>query len=287
MTRINRVVELLAERQPVYTTSVAEPGYEIGRDAAGSWADYLTIDLEHHPFEPAALRQFMRGLVDGGPTRSGHRTPPVVITLPTSGVDEQVIRANAWMIKQALAAGVHGLLLCHAETPAAVKAFVEYARYAFQPTGAGLGEGRRGAGGEAFAAEIWGLAPHDYLERADPWPLNPAGELVLGLKIENRRALERCEESLAVPGIAFAEWGPGDMGMCFGHKDAHDPPYPPEMAAARARVKAACERSGVAFLDLVRPDDVTRQIDDGVRVGAATAEAAEIGRHHTGRSMPW
>jgi 4-hydroxy-2-oxoheptanedioate aldolase len=287
MARINRAVELLADGQPVYTDGMAEPGYERGRAAAVSWADYLTIDLEHHPFEPAALRAFMRGLVDGGPTRSGHRTPAVVVTLPTSGVDELVIRANAWMIKQALAAGVHGLLLCHAEDPAAVMAFVEYTRYAFQPHGGGLGEGRRGAGGEAFAAEIWGLAKDDYLERADPWPLNKGGELMLGLKIENRRALEQCEESLAVPGIAFAEWGPGDMGMCFGHKDAHDPPYPPEMAAARARVKAACERAGVAFFDIVRPDDVTRQIDDGVRVGAATAEAAEIGRRHTARSLPW
>ena len=150
-----------------------------------------------------------------------------------------------------------------------------------------LGQGRRGAGGEAFAAEIWGLGKSDYLARADPWPLNPAGELMLGLKIENRRALEQAEASLAVPGIAFAEWGPGDMGMGFGHMDAHDPPYPPEMAAARARVKAACDQAGVAFLDLVRADDVARQLDDGVRVGAATAEAAEAGRRHSSRIMPW
>jgi hypothetical protein len=37
----------------------------------------------------------------------------------------------------------------------------------------------------------------------------------------------------------------------------------------------------------VRPDDVIRQLDQGVRVGAATAEAAEIGRRHSGRAMPW
>ena len=283
MARINRAVELLAAGQPVYTTSALDVSYQGGRAAAGTWADYLTIDLEHHPFEPAALRQFMRGLVDAGPTRSGHRTPAVVVTLPTSGESEHVVRANAWMTKQALAAGVHGLLLCHAETPAAVGAFVEHTRFAFQAAGAG----RRGAGGEAFAAEIWGLAKNDYLARADPWPLNPEGELILGLKIENLRALENAEASVAVPGVAFAEWGPGDMGMCFGHMDAHDPPYPPEMAAARARVKAACEQAGVAFLDLVRPDDVARQIDDGVRVGAATGEAAEIGRRHSGRAMPW
>ena len=92
---------------------------------------------------------------------------------------------------------------------------------------------------------------------------------MLGLKIENRRALENAEASAAVPGLAFAEWGPGDMGMSFGHKDAHDPPYPPEMTAARARVKAACDRAGLAFLDLVAPDNVAAQLDDGPACGSA------------------
>jgi hypothetical protein len=77
------------------------------------------------------------------------------------------------------------------------------------------------------------------------------------------------------------------MGMAFGHKDAHDPPYPAEMAAARARVKAACAAAGVAFLEMVRPDNVLAQLADGVRIGAATSEAAEIGRRHTGRTLPW
>ena len=287
MPRFNRAIELLAAGQPVYCTTVEELTYRRGVEEAGTWADYLTVDVEHHPFEPAALLAFMRGLVDGGPTASGHRTPAVIVTLPMDGTDEQSVRANAWMIKQTLAAGVHGLLLCHAETPGAARAFVEAARYPFDAAVEGLGVGRRGSGGQDLAAAIWGVSPVEYLERADLWPLSPAGELMLGLKIENRRALENAEASAAVPGLAFAEWGPGDMGMSFGHKDAHDPPYPPEMTAARARVKAACDRAGLAFLDLVRPDNVTAQLDAGVRVGAATKEAAEIGRRHSKRPLPW
>jgi len=289
MGRVNRAIELLSQGQPVYSSAVTEPGYERGREEARTWADCLILDLEHHPFAPAALHAFMRGLVDGGPTASGHRTPAVIVTLPTDGSSEPVVRANAWMVRQALAAGVHGLLLCHAETAAAVKAFVEAARYPFHRAGVGEGleEGRRGAGGQAPAAAIWGLSPQAYLDRADVWPLNPAGELMLGLKIENRRALANVEASTAVPGVAFAEWGPGDMGMAFGRKDAHDPPYPPEMTAARARIKAACDRAGVAFLEMVRADDVIDQIARGVKIGAATPEAAEIGRRHTGRTLPW
>ena len=287
MSRINRAIELLAAGQPVYCTSVEELSYERGVEEAGTWADYLTVDLEHHPFAPAALLAFMRGLVDGGPTRSGHRTPAVIVTLPMDGTDEHAVRANAWMIKQTLAAGVHGLLLCHAETPGAARTFVEAARYPFHAAVEGLGVGRRGSGGQDLAAAIWGLSPLEYLERADVWPLNPDGELLLGLKIENRRALEHAEASAAVPGLAFAEWGPGDMGMSFGHKDAHDPPYPPDMFAARVRVKAACDQAGLAFLEMVRPDDVVAQLEAGIKIGAATPEAAEIGRRHTRRTLPW
>jgi 4-hydroxy-2-oxoheptanedioate aldolase len=287
MPRINRALELLAAGQPIYCTSALELSYESGVAEAGTWADYLTVDLEHHPFAPAALLAFMRGLVDGGPTRSGHRAPAVIVTLPLDGTDAPAVRANAWMIKQTLAAGVHGLLLCHAETPEAVRAFVEAARYPFHAAVDGLGVGRRGSGGQDSAAAIWGLSPAEYLDRADVWPLNPDGELLLGLKIENRRALENAEASAAVPGLAFAEWGPGDMGMSFGHKDAHDPPYPPDMAAARTRVKAASDRAGLAFLEMVRPDNVIDQLDAGVRIGAATQEAAEIGRRHTNRTLPW
>ena len=51
----------------------------------------------------------MQGLVDGGPTPSGHRTPMVFVTLPAWGFDGPSMRANVWQIHQALAAGAHGV----------------------------------------------------------------------------------------------------------------------------------------------------------------------------------
>ena len=33
-----------------------------------TWADYLIAECEHHPFDMAGLRAFMRGLVAAGPT---------------------------------------------------------------------------------------------------------------------------------------------------------------------------------------------------------------------------
>jgi len=109
------------------------------------------------------------------------------------------------------------------------------------------------------------------------------------LKIENTRALANAEKVAAVPGISFAEWGPGDMGMSLGFADAHDPPYPPEMLEARNRVLAACKANNLAFLEQVTPDNVVDQIGAGVMIGAGrNAEAAAlIGRRHTNRPEPW
>ncbi len=285
MSRINRAVELLERGQPIYYGGAGELSYDRGVEASGAWEDYLIVEMEHGLFDLSLLKAFMAGLVAAGPTSGGHLTPCVIVTLPTNGTSEAVMRANAWMVKQVLALGVHGILLCHAETPGAVRAFVEAARYPFQThrVGDGLEAGQRGSGGQGFAARTWGLAVPDYVKKADPWPLNPEGELMLGLKIENRRALANVDESLRVPGIAFAEWGPGDMGMSFGYPDRHDPPYPPEMIAARAAVLKACKANGVAFLNGVTPDNVTDMIDEGVMVANATPEAAEIGKRHTGR----
>jgi len=294
MPRVNRAIELLEDGQPVYYEffdAIAAGGYAGGRAAAHTWADYITYDMEHSPFDVTGLMDFMRGLVDGGPTRSGHRAPTVIVTLPAEGTSEQVVRANSWMVKQVLATGVHGLLLCHAETPGAVRAFVEAARYPFNTIGVGeaLGVGRRGNGGQERAAEVWGLPVSDYLARADPWPLNPGGELLLGLKIENLRALGNVEASTKVPGIAFAEWGPGDMGMSMGYPDKHDEPYPEAMLAARSRVIAACKAAGIAFLEQVTADNVVSRIAEGVKIctGRQARESAEVGRRHTGRTMPW
>ena len=142
MTRVNRAIELLEQDQPIYYTGVHTLSYEAGVKSASTWADYLMVEMEHGMYNLPSLDQFMQGLIDGGPTRSGHRIPTVIATIPTDGTDENVMRANAWMIKQVLARGVHGVLLCHAETAGAVKAFVEAARYPFQSIGVGDGLGQ-------------------------------------------------------------------------------------------------------------------------------------------------
>src|SRR3954468_8309426 len=262
---INRVIDLLSQDQPVYYTgshSGTAGTFEQGKADAQTYADYLSYDMEHAPFDVKGLSEYMKGLAAAGPTKSGHRTPAVIVNVPVNGIDAATVRANAWMFAQVLATGVHGILLCHADDPGAVRAFVEAVRLPIhkQGVGAGLSEGRRGVHGGPTAAQIWGVPASDYLEKADVWPLNPNGELVLGLKLEDHFAVANAEANLEVPGIAFAEWGPGDMQLSLGAKSADAP----EMRTARNRVFAATKAHKIFFLESMNPQNIIDEIKEGV-----------------------
>jgi len=289
--RINRAIELLEQGQPIYYTgsySGTEGSFEQGKKDAQIYADYISYDMEHAPYDIKGLADYMRGLVAGGPTKSGHRTPPVIVNVPVNGIDEAAVRANAWMFQQVLATGVHGIMLTHADSPGAVRAFVEAVRFPIHKQGVdkGINEGRRGAHGTPTAAQIWGVSNEEYLDKADVWPLNPNGELLLGLKLEDKYALANAEENLKIPGIGFAEWGPGDMALSLGIRGPGAEKNP-RMQAARAKVFAACKANKIFFLNSMNVDNVIDMIKEGVMVGLASQAAAEIGRKYTKRQMPW
>lgn len=309
--RINRAIELLAQDQAIYYVG-AHSGHVLtraqGRKDTGTWADYINVGMEHGAFDMTGLGEYMTGLLEGGATRSGHRTPAVIVEAPVNGIDEAHIRYNAWQFRQILGRGVHGVLLCQAETVGAVRAFVESCRYPHNLTGVDpslpsplarlqgetglprgelLGVGTRGRGSESSAAPIWGIGEAEYRGRCDPWPLNPSGELLLGVKLESPEGVAHCDEILAVPGIGFAELGPGDLSLALGYREMPRDNYPPEMREARERVFAACRRNGVAFLEIGTPANITAKLDEGVRVIAGhSEEAARLGRAHQRRTLP-
>src|SRR5437667_10767746 len=244
--------------------------------------------MEHAPYDIKGLAEYMQGLAAGGPARSGHRTPAVIVNVPVNGTDEAAVHANAWMFAQVLATGVHGVLLTHEDTPGAVRAFVEAMRLPIhkQGVGNGISEGRRGVHGADTAAKIWGISRDEYLQKADAWPLNPDGELLLGLKLEDKYALENAEQNLKVPGIAFAEWGPGDMSLSLGVLGPNAERHP-RMQAARARIFAACKANKISFLNSMNPTNVVQVNNEGAQIRPAIHQAAEIGRKYTNRQMPW
>lgn len=323
--RLNKMIELLETGQTIYDISVQGVGYDDGKKLAKERYDLIQYQMEHGPFEPLLLRQFMQGLVDGGPTPSGHKTPTVIVTLPVLGLDAASVLANHWVIEQVLSAGVHGLMLCHARNEAAVRAFVSTSRYQFDRAelkGAdkGIPEGLRGSGSQGYAARIWGLTGVQYLEKADPWPMNPNGELLLSLKMEDKYSLANIDTITKVPGIAWGEWGPGDqqmslMGLDYLKRNAAQqgqgrgrggeggengrfgakvpgvllaPLSEPKLEAARARIMGAMKAANIAPLHSSNLDNITDLIQYGIRVTHGTSvELTNKGRAFTKRQMPY
>ena len=310
--RINTMIELLEAGQPVYDISVEGAGYEEGKKLAKERYDLIQYQMEHGVFEPHLLRQFMQGLVDGGPTKSGHRTPTVIVTLPVLGLDEQTVKNNHWVIEQILSAGVHGLMMCHARNAEAVRMFVATARYQFERAhlnGAdkGIPEGLRGSGSQGYASRIWGISGTEYIEKADPWPMNPQGEMILSLKMEDKYALANIDQITKVPGIAWGEWGPGDqamslMGLEYLKRGGNQgrslpgtkatgglPPIgEPKLDAARARIMDAMKAAKWAPLHSANVDNIIDLIKAGVMVTHGTSdELTNKGRAFTKRQMPY
>ena len=74
---VNRVIDMWLKGQPVYYSQITGGGYDQGKEMAATKADYITYEMEHGPLDFKELREFMRGLVEAGPTRTGHKTPAV------------------------------------------------------------------------------------------------------------------------------------------------------------------------------------------------------------------
>jgi 4-hydroxy-2-oxoheptanedioate aldolase len=313
-TRVNKAIELWEKDQPVfyatYTPEDQPDGYEMGLAMAKTWCDAINVEMEQGSYDIMNLRRFMRGLADGGPTPSGHRTPMVFVTIPVTGDDEANAKAGAWQVMQVLAAGVHSVDICHASDPKAVAALIRAMRYPFDypdtPKQKPDEYGLRGNGSQGFAANIWGVSANHYFHVADVWPLNPRGEISCGLKLEDVRAHARADEVLSVPGIAFAEWGSGDSTLSIlglaGYPD--NPPggarggargggrgggrggADPRLDQARLGVLAACKRHKIMPLNLGN-GTALENYKEGTRVlsGGNENAALEV-REYAKRTMP-
>jgi 4-hydroxy-2-oxoheptanedioate aldolase len=307
--RINKAIELWEDNQPIYYgISGLGPGvdpYAQGVRMARTHLDAINVEMEHGALDFSQLREFMRGLVDGGPTASGHRTPSVFVETCIIGLDEAYMRANSWVLQQLLDCGIHGIHMCHARNTKAVQVATQMAcRYPFDRPGIPKlpMRGLRGSSA-SYAAQCWGVPLFKYNHLADLWPFNPKGEVIFGVKIEDTIADEQAETTIALPGIAFAEWGPGDHSYWLDGLSIMDDnsilgditklATRPELVKVGENVRQLCKKHNVRFLhispntDSTNPFFVNKEIDEGVMVFETDDEATAIlGREHSKRKMP-
>jgi 4-hydroxy-2-oxoheptanedioate aldolase len=99
--------------------------------------------------------------------------------------------------------------------------------------------GTRPESGFERAAAYWAMTPAQYLEKADVWPLNPQGELLLGVIIESRPGIANARAIAAMPGVGVVIAGAGTLGGVFSSTDS---------SGRRVRDKAAFDAGVAAIL---------------------------------------
>ena len=89
------------------------------------------------------------------------------------------------------------------------------------------------------AARYWGLTQQEYYERADVWPLDPQGEILVAIMCEEVRAIRNLPKMLEeVPGIGVVIIGEGDLSQDLGYPRQYEHP---DVAAAIDEILAICK----------------------------------------------
>jgi 2-keto-3-deoxy-L-rhamnonate aldolase RhmA len=195
---------LRSSKKPCFGTWISSSSPLVLDALKGLGFEWFMIDTEHSPVNPETLAAMVSILSSDGPT-------PLI----------RVGDVDQYLVKQALDAGAHGVLLPLVSSEAQAKAAVSYAKY---PP-----DGVRGAA--AAAASRYGTELSSYLRSAN-------AETLVGVQIETEAALDHLDEIVRVGGLDMLFVGPQDLTLSMGLLDDRRNPAVKE---AMRRVVQVCE----------------------------------------------
>ena len=269
--RLNGVIAALEQGKPAFVSFCAA---EIGVAQALNAAPYdgVVFEMEHRPYDIRALRDCLQYMLDRRQIlRAGSLAPKVTpfVRIPPNGGE-----ISQWVAKQVLDQGVYGIVWPHVSTIEEARNAVTACRYP-RPRSAPYFEpaGQRGDA-PAAAARYWGLSQQEYYARADVWPLNPDGEVLVAIM---------CEE---VPGIGVVIIGEGDLSQDLGFPRQYDHPA---VASAIDDILAICKQHNVACgHPHVDSKNIEALLEKGFRylmpAPVYSYAALELGRKASGRA---
>jgi 4-hydroxy-2-oxoheptanedioate aldolase len=141
------------------------------------------------------------------------------------------------------------------------------------------------------APKYWGMTEKQYREKADVWPLNPSGELLVWVIVESKEGLAHVKEIAAVPGISVLFPGAGTLGGVFSTTGPDGRRVRDDVAweAANQQVLAACKDAHLSCGYPIAAADVEMRLKQGFNVGViqsfsdAGFKTLELGRQAAGR----
>ena len=238
--RLNGAIRALEQGKPAFTT-FSPP--EVGMAQAINAAPYdgVVFEMEHNPYDIRQLRDCMQYMLDRKQIlKAGSIAPAVapMVRIPPNGGE-----MNQWFAKQVLDIGVYGVVWPHVSTVEEARNAVAACRYP-RPPGAPYFE-PAGSRGDApkNCAPYWGLTAQEYYTRADVWPLNPKGEILVVIMCEEVRAIKNLPKMLKeVPGIGVVLIGEGDLSQDLGFPRQYEHPV---VASAIDEILGICKEHNV------------------------------------------
>lgn len=264
MARLNKVIELLEQGKVVFGGAVVSPGNPEGAIALADLGyDFIIFEMEHEGFDFPNLRVSLQFLLNRQRIAKAGSVQPDV--MPFVRVPPNAREQNQWVIKQTLDTGVYGLILPHLDTVEQARAAVIACRY---PQAAGAADyepaGQRGWA-PLVAPRYWGISGREYTERADLWPLDPAGEMFFMPLIEGVEGVRNLPSILKeVKGVSAIWAGSGDLAMELGVPGNM---ADPKVEEGYQQILAACRQFNVPCACIAfRPEDVEKRMEQGFRI---------------------
>lgn len=281
--RLNGVIRALEQGQAAFTC-FTPPDVESAIALSTTSYDGIVFEMEHNPWDIRALRDSLQYMLNRRQiAQSGSIAPAVtpLVRIPPNGGE-----MNQAYAKQALDLGAYGIVWPHISTVEHAYNAVGACRYPRLPTAPRYEpKGIRGDAPTA-AARYWGLTQQEYYRRADVWPLDPQGEVLVILMIEDLEGIRNLPQILEkVPGIGVILIGEGDLSQELGIPRQYDHP---ELREQMAKVVATCKEYNVPVgHPHVDANNVERVLAEGYRflMAAPTRSYAglEKGRRLAGR----
>ena len=259
--RLNGIIKMLEQGKNVFV-SFAPPDPANAQLVATERYDGVVFEMEHQAYDARTLRDCLQYLLNRRQiVESGSLAPAVtpMVRIPPNGCE-----MNQWVAKQVLDQGVYGIVWPHVSTVEEARNAVSACRYA-RPAGAPRFEPRGSRGdAPANAARYWGLTPQEYYDRADVWPLDPKGEILVAIMCEDVEGMKNLPKILKeVPGIGVVIIGEGDLSQNLGFPRQYQHPT---VAGAIAEILAICKEHKVACgHPHVEKDNVEEVVAQGFR----------------------
>lgn len=270
---LNPVIAKLAEGRTVYGLQAGiEMSIGSARAAARAPADYIYADMEHNPLDLPALYQFHLAMADRAMVLTkGNLQPNVALMARFPPEADQ----SAWVVKQALDMGLHGVFFNGVDTPEQALLAVSYMRYpARRDSKYPQPRGVRGAG-SGNATWIWGVTTDEYERHADLWPLNPDGDLLATMMIESVEGLANVDKIAATPGVGSLFLGAAnDLAHSLGVPADH-----PDVEVARQKILTACRTHKIACnITANTADEIVKRVSEGWHMIRTTVPAINAAR---------